>query len=133
GRSTGSSRCGPAERRSSDIAAAVDPPERRPVNDKRFSRPTQTLRGARASEPDYAGSPATEADMRWFLGALSLLMVGVFDVGAAAAQDWIGGAPYRARIRVDANGETWVGIWVDAPDAAPAARTRAPMAVSLVI
>lgn len=71
--------------------------------------------------------------MRWFLGALSLLMVGVFDVGAAAAQDWIGGAPYRARIRVDANGETWVGIWVDAPDAAPAARTRAPMAVSLVI
>jgi Ca-activated chloride channel family protein len=73
--------------------------------------------------------------MRWILGALSALLVGsLFSDGSAAAQEtWVGGSPYQAQIRVDANGDTWVGIWVDAPAIAPQVRARAPMAVSLVI
>lgn len=73
--------------------------------------------------------------MRCILGALSALLMGtVFSAGTAAAQEtWVGGSPYQAQIRVDANGDTWVGIWVDAPAVAPQVRARAPMAVSLVI
>ena len=73
--------------------------------------------------------------MRWILGALSALLMGtLFSAGTAAAQEtWVGGSPYQAQIRVDANGDTWVGIWVDAPAVAPQVRARAPMAVSLVI
>lgn len=76
--------------------------------------------------------------MRRLLGVLSFIFFGPLLVGAPTgtvhAQDsWLGGSPLRARIRVDANGETWVGVWVDAPTQTARARARAPMAVSLVI
>lgn len=73
--------------------------------------------------------------MRWILGALSaLFMSSLYVAGTAAAQDtWVGGAPYRAQMRVDANGDTWVGVWIDAPSAVAPVRARPPMAVSLVI
>lgn len=45
---------------------------------------------------------------------------------------WISAAPSRALI-VPADGQpVWIGVWIDAP-AAPAARARPPMALSLVI
>jgi Ca-activated chloride channel family protein len=45
---------------------------------------------------------------------------------------WLGGAPVRTRIRVGADGQTYVGVWVEAPSL-PARRARPPMAVSLVV
>lgn len=75
--------------------------------------------------------------MLWFIGALwvSILFGPLLDTGPAAAQEagWIGGAAYRTRIRVGANGETWIGVWVDAPESGAVPQQRAPMAVSLVI
>lgn len=46
---------------------------------------------------------------------------------------WIGGSPVQTEVLVSAPGETYVGVWVDAPNEAPQVATRAPMAVSLVI
>lgn len=45
---------------------------------------------------------------------------------------WIDGSPIQTRIRVGANGETFVGVWIDAPNQR-LTRLRAPMAVSLVV
>lgn len=45
---------------------------------------------------------------------------------------WIDGSALQTRIRVGADGTTYVGVWIDAPNQAPA-RLRAPMAVSLVV
>ncbi|MBC7173005.1 MAG: VWA domain-containing protein, partial [Polyangiaceae bacterium] len=45
---------------------------------------------------------------------------------------FIGGSPVQTQIVVGANGETYVGVWIDAPGGAPT-RQRPPMAVSLVI
>jgi Ca-activated chloride channel family protein len=53
--------------------------------------------------------------------------------GSAMAQGpTVGGSPLQTRIRMDANGDIYVGIWIDAPDAVRPT-TRAPMAVSLVV
>ena len=52
---------------------------------------------------------------------------------ALAQQTWIDGSPVQTRIRVGADGQTFVGVWIDAPDQTPARRARAPMAVSLVV
>jgi Ca-activated chloride channel homolog len=60
----------------------------------------------------------------------SLLAVSCI-AGLASAQQWIGGAPYQARLLIDASGDTYVGVWVDAP--AATVNARAPMAVSLVL
>jgi len=30
---------------------------------------------------------------------------------------WIGGSPVRTRVVVGADGETYVGVWIDAPNA----------------
>jgi len=46
---------------------------------------------------------------------------------------WIGGAPGNTRVFIGADGQTYVGIWIEAPDAVPEQVVRAPMAVSLVI
>jgi len=48
---------------------------------------------------------------------------------------WIGGSPVRTRVVVGADGETYVGVWIDAPDQIPGqvVQTRPPMALSLVI
>ncbi len=51
---------------------------------------------------------------------------------ALAQTGWVDGSPVQARIRVGANGDTYVGVWVQAPQQAPR-QARAPMAVSLVI
>lgn len=70
---------------------------------------------------------------RNLVGALSALLVIGLASAAGAQQTWIGGAPQHGRIVVDANGDTWVGIWVDAPAVAVQPRARAPMAISLVV
>lgn len=57
---------------------------------------------------------------------------GASAAGAQAPGGWVGGAPYQTRVVVGADGSTYVGIWVQAPQM-PVARARAPMAVSLVI
>lgn len=63
------------------------------------------------------------------MAALSMIALGA---STAGAQDWVGGAPMHGQIRVGADGNTYVGVWIEAPQiATPAA--RAPMAVSLVI
>ena len=48
------------------------------------------------------------------------------------AASWVGGAPVRTRIVIGADGETYVGVWIDAPELAGVA-TRPPMALSLVV
>ncbi|MEM7607419.1 MAG: VWA domain-containing protein, partial [Myxococcota bacterium] len=45
---------------------------------------------------------------------------------------WIGGSALQTRVHVGADGQTYVGIWVDAPSDV-AVRERAPMALSLVV
>lgn len=69
---------------------------------------------------------------RKIVGALSALLVACLAPTAMAQQTWVGGSPQQSRIMVDANGDTWVGIWIDAP-AVARPRTRAPMSVSLVV
>ena len=47
---------------------------------------------------------------------------------------WVGGAPVQTRVMVGDDGQTYVGVWVDAPSDVPDAQEgRAPMALSLVI
>ena len=46
---------------------------------------------------------------------------------------WIGGSPVHTQVLVDGAGDTYVGVWVDAPNNIAVATERAPMAVSLVI
>lgn len=52
--------------------------------------------------------------------------------GEGGTNAWIGGSPVRTRVVVGADGETYVGVWIDAPDA-PGRRERPPMALSLVV
>ena len=55
--------------------------------------------------------------------------------GSSGATQWVDGAPVRTRVFVGADGETYVGVWVDAPETVPgqAVRSRPPMALSLVV
>ncbi|MEM9066999.1 MAG: VWA domain-containing protein [Myxococcota bacterium] len=46
---------------------------------------------------------------------------------------WISGAPVRTQVQVGADGQTYVGVWIDAPDSAPNVQVRPPMALSLVV
>ncbi|MEM9188969.1 MAG: VWA domain-containing protein [Myxococcota bacterium] len=51
-----------------------------------------------------------------------------------AAGGWIGGAPAQTQIYVGEDGQTYVGVWVEAPEQTVVdAEVRAPMAVSLVV
>jgi Ca-activated chloride channel family protein len=52
--------------------------------------------------------------------------------GPGGAPGFLGGSPAQTQIVIGANGETYVGVWIDAPPA-PRARQRPPMALSLVI
>ncbi len=52
--------------------------------------------------------------------------------GEGGTNAWIGGSPVRTRVVVGADGETYVGVWIDAPDA-PGRQERPPMALSLVV
>lgn len=53
--------------------------------------------------------------------------------GGGSSTAWIGGSPVQTRVVVGADGETYVGVWIDAPDQAVRTVERAPMAISLVI
>ena len=55
----------------------------------------------------------------------------VVEVGTSSG-GWIGGSAAQTRVFVGADGQTYVGVWVDAPDGT-AVVERAPMAVSLVV
>ncbi len=46
---------------------------------------------------------------------------------------WVDGAPVRTRVYVGADGDTYVGVWIDAPNGQQQEFVRAPMAVSLVV
>nr|MDQ3038174.1 VWA domain-containing protein [Myxococcota bacterium] len=72
--------------------------------------------------------------MRRTWGALVALGVVIGLVGPAHAQEaWVGGSALQGRVVVGADGETWVGVWVDAPSVVAVPQARAPMAVSLVV
>ncbi|MEC7518392.1 MAG: VWA domain-containing protein [Myxococcota bacterium] len=68
-------------------------------------------------------------------GLMGILMgaIALSAAPALAQQTWIDGSPVQTRIRVGADGQTFVGVWVDAPHQVTARRARAPMAVSLVV
>lgn len=54
--------------------------------------------------------------------------------GEAGSGSWVAGSPVQTRVVVGADGQTYVGVWVNAPGAAPGqVRTRPPMALSLVV
>lgn len=53
-------------------------------------------------------------------------------VTVGSTDRWIDAAPEQTRV-LAGNDETYVGVWVEAPVGAPAARQRAPMALSLVL
>ncbi len=54
--------------------------------------------------------------------------------GPSTTPGWIQGAPIRTQVQVGADGETFVGVWLDAPSRAPEGpRRRPPMALSLVV
>ena len=55
--------------------------------------------------------------------------------GESNQAGWIQGSPVRTQVQVGANGETYVGVWIDAPNQAPGAvaQVRPPMALSLVV
>lgn len=72
--------------------------------------------------------------MRYLRAALCAMgLVYSFAAPASAQTTWIGGSPLRASVRVGADGNTWVGVWLDAPATVVPQTRRAPMAVSLVI
>jgi Ca-activated chloride channel family protein len=77
---------------------------------------------------------------RTIIAVVALVVGAVATIGAAAdrasaqSATWIGGSALEGRVIVGANGETWVGVWVDAPNVVGAhVAMRAPMAVSLVV
>ena len=53
--------------------------------------------------------------------------------GTGSSPQWIGGSPVQTKVYVGQDGETYVGVWIDAPDAPAGQTQRMPMAVSLVI
>lgn len=83
----------------------------------------------------------------WMMAAMALAGCGAQDTvveaqttrvtvqssGGEGTAQWINGAPVRTRVQVGANGETFVGVWIDAPDQVPTVQTRAPMSLSLVV
>lgn len=73
--------------------------------------------------------------MRLAIGSLLVLLALVPAPGSAQgnAQNWIGGSPVNTRVVVGADGETYLGVWVDAPAQVAGHRGRGPMALSLVI
>ena len=60
-------------------------------------------------------------------------VVSVHESDSGTTDIWIGGSPVQTQVLVSTPGETYVGVWVDAPDNVPQMADRAPMAVSLVI
>ena len=79
---------------------------------------------------------------RWVLAVFMMASGGC--AGQAAAQttvvtpgsvgtSWLDGSPINTQIIVGESGETFVGVWIEAPDEVPTARRRAPMALSLVV
>ncbi|MFW6023914.1 MAG: vWA domain-containing protein, partial [Myxococcota bacterium] len=86
--------------------------------------------------------------MVWTGALLGVLLVGCGTTPAAAqggtrgqvrsgggegGDAWVGGSPMRTRVVVGDDGETYVGVWIDAPDDVPAVEERASMALSLVV
>lgn len=67
------------------------------------------------------------------LGLLLLLALFARLPGAAAQEIAIEGSPAATHIVVGADGTTYVGVWITAPDTVPTRVVRAPIAVSLVI
>ncbi|MCA9606900.1 MAG: VWA domain-containing protein, partial [Myxococcales bacterium] len=56
-----------------------------------------------------------------------------WSAGSAMAQtSWIDGSPIQTQLRVGADGRTYVGVWIDAPNRV-VTRTRAPMDIALVV
>ncbi len=53
--------------------------------------------------------------------------------GESGPTAWIGGSAARTRVLVGSDGQTYVGVWIDAPDHAPSVQERAPMDVALVV
>jgi Ca-activated chloride channel family protein len=66
------------------------------------------------------------------LGGCGASPVAVGAQGPTGGNAFIGGSPAQTQIVIGANGETYVGVWIDAPPAREA-RRRAPMALSLVV
>ncbi len=65
--------------------------------------------------------------------ALAAVVTAASMASSVSAQtNWIDGSPIQTQIRVGADGNTYVGVWIDAPDQVRT-RLRAPMAISLVI
>lgn len=52
---------------------------------------------------------------------------------AGVAQPTLQGAPMQSRVLVDADGNTWMGLWIDTPTLGSVATARAPLDVALVI
>ncbi|MCB9595547.1 MAG: VWA domain-containing protein [Sandaracinaceae bacterium] len=64
---------------------------------------------------------------------MAVVVSAVLSASLATAQTtWIDGSPIQTRLRVGADGTTYVGVWIDAPNRV-VTRTRAPMAISLVV
>jgi len=70
--------------------------------------------------------------MRRALTLVAVVWAALCASPAAAQTTWIDGSPMQTRMRVGADGQTYIGVWIDAPQRV-VARTRAPMAISLVI
>ena len=58
--------------------------------------------------------------------------VTVNSTGGEAGTEWVNGSPVQTRIVVGADGDTYVGVWIDAPEQ-PGRNERPPMALSLVV
>lgn len=75
----------------------------------------------------------------------AMILVGCGSQGTAHAQvvvtgpggqdqaSWLGGNAVQTQVVVGADGETYVGVWIDAPEQVAVSAHRAPMAVSLVV
>lgn len=84
--------------------------------------------------------------MRSFWTILGVMLVGCGGPAAVSSQQrvvmeptgggelssaWVGGSPVQTRVVVGSDGQTYVGVWIQAPNDGVA--VRAPMAVSLVV
>ncbi len=77
-----------------------------------------------------ASTPAAEGTTT----AMRVVLEGS-DTGAtvsSVSSGWLSGSPLQTRVLVGADGETYVGVWLDAPTEVGASE-RAPMALSLVV
>jgi len=57
----------------------------------------------------------------------------VIDGTGTTTSGWIGGSTQQTRVFGGADGQTYGGVWVDAPEGVVVSEERAPMALSLVI